>query len=217
LKATASKPPPKGTNIDRPTRDSPPSAPLSPPSLDGASSPRRRRSPRPRSRSPYRDNRSSKRRRDDDYEYESRYESRHSRPEPSRNYGSRYDDRNRDRSPGRRPKSYYDYDRDDSYGGGLRYSDDHDRRQDKRQRTHSRSPYRESRKPKRYSGDELDQKVNGGVPSADSGRHRPTEQVLSERGKAAPVARDSKLGAETRENQKQAPNLQASVADEYVD
>ncbi|KAJ5390664.1 Serine/threonine-protein kinase prp4 [Penicillium cataractarum] len=204
MKATASKPPLNGTSVDRPPRDSTSSA---------LRSPRRRRSwtrSRSRSRSPYRDNRSYKRRRDDEYDGQ---ESRHGRQEPSRRFGSRYDDRLYDRNaPSRRQKSYYDYDREESYGGGLQYTDEYDRRRDKRPRTHSRSPYREVRKPKQY--DDPNPSADGTRPPVDR-RGSSTEQVVSERGKTPASARDSKLGAETRENQvQQALPKRARFSDE---
>lgn len=220
MKATASQPPLKGTSVDRPLRDSTSSF-KSPTSLKDSTSPRRRRSwtrsrSRSRSRSPYRDNRGYKRRRNDEQdEYEDRI-----RQDPARRYGSKYDDRYHDRgAPPRRPKSYYDYDREEGYGGGLRYTDDydhdHDRRKDKRPRPRSRSPYREVRKPKQY--DEPDSKAGGALPPADTKRRRlSSEQVMSER-KAPAGARGSKLGAETQKNQvQQALPTRAYVTDEYV-
>jgi serine/threonine-protein kinase PRP4 len=157
---------------------------------------------------------SHKRRHDDAHDD---YENRHLRYDPSRRYGSRHGDRHHDRAPpSRRPKSYHDYDHEEPYGKGLRYSDDFDQRKDKRQRTRSRSPYREVRKPKQYSGDEHGSKVDFARPSADSERHNPADQLVSERAKTSAVP-DSKLGAETRENQVQASSKpQASVSNEYV-
>ncbi|KAJ5989107.1 hypothetical protein N7481_004317 [Penicillium waksmanii] len=204
MKATASQPPLNGTSVDRPLRDSTSSALRSPSSLRGSTSPRRRKSwsrSRSRSRSPYRDNRGYKRRRNDGYDD---YETSRARHEPTRRYGSRYDERTQDRAvPPRRPKSYYDYDREEGYGGGLRYTDDHDHDsgKDKRPRPRSRSPYREIRKPKQY--DESYSKANGVLPPKDTKRRRPSfEQVTSER-KAPASARDSRLDAEKRENQVQ--------------
>ncbi|KAJ5683860.1 uncharacterized protein N7477_000205 [Penicillium maclennaniae] len=194
MKATASKPPLNGTSVD-------PSSPSAP--LKGSGSPRRQRSwtrsrSRSGSRSPYRDSRSSKRRRYDNYD---QYESRPSRQEPSRRYGSRYDDRPEDRAAGsHRPRSYYDYDREESYGGGLSYTDDYDQRKEKRQRTRSRSPYRHGRKPKRY--DDLDPSESS-MSQADSKAHGSSGIVVSEQGKTQAGAQDSKLGAETQKNQKQ--------------
>lgn len=198
MKATASKPPLNGSSVDRPPRASSPFA-----SLKGSGSPRRRRSwtrsrSRSGSRSPYRDSRGNKRRRNDDFD---QYESRSSRQEPPRSYGSRYDDRNQDRGAGsRRPRSYYDYDREESYGGGLSYTDDYDQRRDKRQRTRSRSPYRHGRKPKRY--DDLEP-MDSSVSQPDSKGREPPGKVVSEQGKTQAGARDSKLGAETQKNQVQ--------------
>lgn len=214
-KATASKPPLNGTTVDRPTRASPSSATRSPASLKGTRS-RTRSLSRSRSRSPYRENKTEKRSHDDLPEsYDGSYD-RRPRHEPPRHYRSRYDDRRRDR----RPNSYYDYDREDTHGDALRYSDDydrHDRHKDKRQRTRSRSrsPYREPRKPKQYSGDELDSKVVNARSSADTRRRLPTEQSVRERGKASVITQDLKLGAEKQKNQVQASsNLQARVTDE---
>ncbi|CAI7619629.1 unnamed protein product [Penicillium glandicola] len=228
-KATASEPPLNGTTVDRPIRASPSSAPRSPASLNGTRSPLRPRSrtrslSRSRSRSPYRENKTQKRSHDDPSDsYDGAYD-RRPRHEPSRSYRSRYDesrydDRRRDRPvPNRRPNSYYDYDREETHGETLRYSDDYDRQdrhKDKRRRTRSRSPYREPRKPKQYSGDELDSSVVNARSSADTGRRLPTEQLVRERGKASVVAPDLKLGAEKQKNQVQASsNLQAHVADE---
>lgn len=212
-KATASKFPLNGTKVDRPTRSSPSLAPRSPISFDGHRSPRRRNaranSPsRSRSRSPYRENRGYKRR------YGGAHDDHESRrpqyDEPSQRYRSRYDERNQDQPPpSRRLKSYHDYDREEPYGEGLRYSDDYDRYQDERQRPGSHPSYREVRKPKQYSGDELDLDM-------DSQRLRPTEHVISEREKVS-IAPDPKRGAETRESQMQKPSsYQSHVSDEYV-
>jgi serine/threonine-protein kinase PRP4 len=207
-KATTSQLPLNGTSVDRQTRVSTSSALRSPASV--SRSPRRRRSrtrtrsrsiSRSRSRSPYRDYRGEKRRREDDY-HERRY-----RNELPRRGGPRHnDDRNYNRGPTShvRSRPYHDYDRDDYHGGGLRYSDDYDRRGDKRPRTRSRSPYREVRKPKQYSGDEWDSHREGSVPSRDTGRRRSsTEQLVSERGKPPVVAQDSRQDAEVRKNQVQ--------------
>ncbi|KAG0155088.1 hypothetical protein PDIDSM_661 [Penicillium digitatum] len=225
-KATASKSPLNGTSVDRPTRASPSSASRSPASLKGTRSPLRQRSrtrslSRSRSRSPYRENKTHKRNHDDIPEsYDGSYD-RRPRYEPPRHYRSRYDDRRRDRpTSNRRPNSYYDYDREETHGETLRYSDDydrHDRHKDKRQRTRSRSrsPYRESRRPKQYSGDEFDSNVVNARSLADTARRLPTEQLVRERGKAPVVAQDLKLGAEKQKNQVQASfYLQAHVADE---
>ncbi|KAJ5793554.1 hypothetical protein N7457_000153 [Penicillium paradoxum] len=219
-KATASDTPLNGTSVDRPTRDSPSSAPRSPASLKRNRSPprpsSRTRSPsRSRSRSPYGESKTHKRSRDDAYEsYDGGYDRK---PRHDQRYGSRYDDRRRDRpAPNRRPNSYYDYDREENRGEALRYSDDYDRRRDdKQQRPRSRSPYREPRKPKRYSGDELDSNMADSKPPVDTRRRNPTDRLVRERGKPSVVAPILKRGAETRENQVQASsNLQAHVADE---
>lgn len=213
-KATASQFPLNGTKIDRPTRSSPSLAPRSPISFDGHRSPRRNaraNSPsRSRSRSPYRENRGHKRRYGGAH---NDHESRRPRyDEPSQRYRSRYDERNQDQPPpGRRLKSYHDYDREEPYGEGLRYSDDYARSQDDRQRPGSHPSYHEVRKPKQYSGDEL-----GLGLDLDPQRPRPIERVMRERAKVSP-APDPKRGAETRESQIQKPSsYQAHVSDGYV-
>ncbi|KAJ1715945.1 kinase-like domain-containing protein [Aspergillus flavus] len=199
-KATTSHFPLNGNSVDRPTRASTSPAPRSPASLSSRSS-RRRRSrtrSRSRSRSPYRSYRGHKRRLDDDFD------DRRFRNDISRRGGYPYDDRYYDRgSSHRRPRPYHDYDREEDYGGGLRYSDDYDRRRDKRPRTRSRTPpYREVRKPRQYSGDEWETPREESVASKDARRRSSTEQLVSERGQT-PVARDSKGDTETRTNQVQ--------------
>ncbi|KAL4896966.1 kinase-like protein [Aspergillus ambiguus] len=198
-KATTSRIPLNDRSVDRHPRDSVSSASRSPP--------RRRRSrtrTRSRSRSPYRDYRGYKRRRDDDYD-DRRY--RHRPPA-----GSRYDDSSR--YGHRRPRSYYDYDREDDHVGGLRYTDDYDYdpRREKRPRSRSRSrtrartrsPYREVRKPKQYSGDELEPRRDASVASQRTrGRSSPEPSVSARRNPPA-VAPDSTQNAETRNNQVQA-------------
>lgn len=163
--------------------------------------PRRERS---RSRSPYtRRSRGEKRRRDDDFEYD-----RGGR----RHLGSRYDHRYHSRHDLRRHRTYYDHDRNDGYDRGLSYSDDYDRRSKKRQRTRSRSPFRESRRQRRYSGEE-----DGGRRPSDKKFSR--EQSVSERGKPSAVAHDSKQEAEQRENQVQQQDPSTAAAGskaEYV-
>ncbi|PKY08167.1 kinase-like protein [Aspergillus campestris IBT 28561] len=198
-KATTSQFPLNGSSVDRPTRVSITSpAPRSRSPASVSRSPRRRRSrtrSRSRSRSPYRDYRGYKRRRDDDYDDR----------RPPRRAGGRHDDhRFYDRGHSRRqpPRSYHDYDREEDHVGGLRYSDDHDRRREKRARTGSRSPYREVRKPKQYSGDEWDSHRGETVASRDT-RRTSTEQLVSERGSTPIVARESKQVTETKKNQVQ--------------
>ena len=193
-KATTSKTPLNGTSVDRHTRASISSAPRSrsrsrsPASLSSSRSPRRRRSrSRSRSRSSYRDyNRGYKRRRDDDFYDDRRYH----RQDPRYRAAQRYDDRfyNRGQPNNRRSQTYYDYDREEGYGGGLKYTDDYDRHEDKRHRTRSRSPYREVRKPRQYSGDEW-----------DSGK----DVNSNSRGSVPIVAQVSRENAETQDNQVQ--------------
>ncbi|RAL15534.1 putative serine/threonine protein kinase (Prp4) [Aspergillus homomorphus CBS 101889] len=207
-KATTSQLPLNGSSIDRPTRASS-SAPRSPASL--SRSPRHRRSrtrtrspSRTRSRSPYRDYRGYKRRRDDGYDRDYEHDDRRSRYEPARRVGSRYDDSRyagRSGQSHRRARPYYDYDREENFGEGLRYSDDSDRRRDKRARTRSRSPFREVRKPKQYSGDEWEVQRGDNVASRDYRRRTSIEQSVSERGNPPVVARDLKPHAEIQKPQ----------------
>lgn len=220
-KTTTSKFPLNGTSVDRHTRASSSSA-----SLSSSRSPRRRRSrSRSRSRSPYRDySRGHKRRRDDEYYDDSRRYYRQEPPPPRPRVGQRYDDGYYDRGHfNRRSRSYYDYDREEGYGGGLSYTDDYDYREEKRPRTRSRSPYRDTyrevRKPRQYSGDEW-QSGKGDSSSSRSfrGRGSSSEQLVSERGNIPIVAQASRRDAETRENQvQQAPSGAGSrVVDKYV-
>lgn len=213
-KATTSQLPLNGNSVDRPTRASTSSAPRSSSPSVSSRSPRRRRSrtrSRSRSRSPYRDYRGNKRRRNDDD-----YDDRRFRPDSSRRPAYRSDDRYHDRSQShRRPRSYYDYDRDDNYGSGLRYNDDYDRRREKRPRTRSRSPYREIRKPKQYSGDEWKSQGAESVASRNNRGKSSTEQLVSGREKSSIVAPDSKPDAETPKDQVQPPSSTAA-RDRYV-
>ncbi|KUL91831.1 hypothetical protein ZTR_01032 [Talaromyces verruculosus] len=161
------------TNVNRRSRLSPSFSPRSPAS-GVARSPSARRRSRSRTRSPYR--RGGKRRRYDDYDDYDDY--RHGSSSYRESYDRRYDSR--------RQRTYHDYDRDDSYNGGLRYMDDYDRR-DKRQKTRSRSPFRDVRKPKKY--DDADDVVE---PRKVAFR----EQSVSERGVSPVVAQDVKPHAE---------------------
>ncbi|CAG7988022.1 unnamed protein product [Penicillium olsonii] len=210
MKATASKLPLNGTNIDRPPRASPSLAPRSPTSLDGHHSPpyrsSRARSPtRSRSRSPYREHPGHRRRHGDSHNDPA---DRYPRYEPSQRYRSHADNRPHHQAPNsHRIRPYHDYDREEPYGDGLRYSDDHDQRRDKRQRTRSRSPYREARRPRKYSSDDHSSKVDHG---------RPTEKLMRDRAKES-AAPESKRGAEKRENQVQASSgRQAYVSNEEL-
>ncbi|KAL1958280.1 hypothetical protein VTO42DRAFT_4788 [Malbranchea cinnamomea] len=144
---------------------------------------------RTRSRSPYsRRSRGEKRRRDDDYDYD-----RGGR----RRLGPRYDSRYYGRPDSRRNhRSYYDHDRSENYERNLQYNDDYDRRSDKWPRKRSRSPFRDPRKPRRYSGGEDSDR-------ASLERRTSREQSVSERGKPSDVAQSSKQEAEYRENQVQ--------------
>ncbi|PYH89822.1 hypothetical protein BO71DRAFT_97878 [Aspergillus ellipticus CBS 707.79] len=224
-KATTSQLPLNGTSVDRPTRASTSSAPRSAASL--SRSPRRRRSrtrtrstSRTRSRSPYRDHRGYKRRRDDDYDRDYNgydHDDRRYRPEPSRRAGgSRYDD-NRYSGRGQPRRPYYDYDREEHYGDGLRYSDESDRRREKRARTRSRSPYHEVRKPKQYSGDEWDSQKDESAVSRIRRRKPSIEQSVSERGNTSVVASRVKQDAETQKPQvQQASGASNPRLDRYV-
>lgn len=209
-KATTSQTSLNGTSVDRPTRPSLSSAPRSPISVTRSPRPRRSRSrsrSRTRSRSPYspyRDFRGEKRRRDDDY-----FDDRRVRHTPPRRYEPRYDDRyydDRSYDRGyrdRRRRPYHDYDREEGYGGSLRYTDDYDKSREKRHRTRSRSPYRDVRKPKQYSSDEMESKRKDSSVRWGNGRRDSTEQSVSERGKPPVVAQKPRKEAETRENQVQ--------------
>ncbi|KAH8695319.1 kinase-like domain-containing protein [Talaromyces proteolyticus] len=186
-KATTSQNSVNDSIVNRRTRLSPSCSPRSSSSVGARSPPpsRRRSRSRSRTRSPYR--RGEKRRRYDDYDDERYYRqgSHHQRYDSrSSDYDRRYD--------GRRLRTYHDYDRDDGYSGGLRYTDDYDRR-DKRQKTRSRSPIHDTRKPKKY--DDSDVKVSTKVVSFK-------EQSVSERGKSPAVAQNGKPEAE-REHQGQ--------------
>ncbi|KAL5050074.1 hypothetical protein BDW71DRAFT_204135 [Aspergillus fruticulosus] len=209
-KATTSQSLLNGNSVDRPTRVSS--------SASVTKSPRRQRSrtrtrSRSRSLSPYRDYRGYKRRRDGDYDYD--------------DYGYGYDDdrrsgrtfplprRGNHRHDGyqqRQTRSYYDYDREDNQFADLRYGDDYDRQREKRLRTRSRSPYREVRKRKQYSGDEWESQRSrrDGSATSQSKRRSSTEQSVSERGNPPAVARDSRQDAETQENQVQAASTTAT-------
>ncbi|KAF9889963.1 U4/U6 small nuclear ribonucleoprotein prp4 [Aspergillus nanangensis] len=201
-KATTSRFPLNGTSIDRHTRDSPASAPKSPASLRSRSPHRRgsrtRSRSRSRSRSPYRDYKGFKRRRDDDHD-DRRY-----RHEPPRRPGYRYDDRYSDRNSTQR-RSYYDYDREDDYTGGLRYNDDHDRRREKRQRTRSRSPYREVRKRKQYSGDELEPHRESSVVSRGTKGRWSAEQSVQQSSNGFAARVEDSTDATTPEEQDYQP------------
>lgn len=177
-KATTSPTSMNDMSVNRRSRLSPSFSPRSPAS-GVARSPSWRRRSRSRTRSPYR--RGGKRRRYDDYDDYDDY--RHSSSSSYR-YESR-SEHNRRYEP-RRQRTYHDYDRDDSYNGGLRYMDDYDRR-DKRQKTRSRSPFRDVRKPKKY--DDTD---DVGEPRKVAFR----EQSVSDRGASPVVAQDVKPHAE---------------------
>lgn len=205
-KATTSQTPLHDIKVDRPTR-------ASPPSVSGSSAAARRSRSRSRSRtrsrSPYRrDVRDSKRRRDDDYNYDDRRYR-----EPRRRSG--YDDRSYDRRGSRGRRSYHDYDRENGYGGALEYSDRYDRRRDKRQRTRSRSPFRHDRKPRHQMRDESGFRREERGSADGRMRRSSTEQLVSERGDT--VARPPRHDAETRDNQvQQASPDAAHAAERYV-
>ncbi|KAL2827055.1 kinase-like domain-containing protein [Aspergillus cavernicola] len=204
-----------GNSVDRPTRVRHSPAPRSPASL--ANSPRRRRSRSrsrsvSRSRSPYRDYRGYKRRRDDDLDYDSDHDDRRSRHTPPRRVCHRPDERHATRGYSQRQaRPYHDYDREDHQQADLLYGDDYGRRRDKRPRTRSRSPYREVRKRKQYSGDEWEKQRHQKEESVASQKRRSyTEQSVSERGNTPAVAQDSRQNAETQKNQVQAASSAAT-------
>ncbi|WEW55094.1 U4/U6 small nuclear ribonucleoprotein prp4 [Emydomyces testavorans] len=183
-KATTSQTSFNDINVDRNTRN----CIYSPKSPGSVGRPSQRE--RTRSRSPYRSSRGEKRRRDN-YDQE-----RGNR----RTLDSRYDDRYYSRSDSRRHRRpYYDHDRSDIYDRHrLSYNDDYDRRAEKRPRTRSRSPYRESRKQKRYSDEQerRNERLSAGpADSRSQGRKLSSEQLVSERGK--PSVDAQKLRQET--------------------
>ncbi|KAL2860406.1 kinase-like protein [Aspergillus pseudodeflectus] len=207
MKATTSHFPLNGSSVDRPTRARISPAPRSPASLSKSPHPRRSRTrskSSSRSRSPYRDYRGHKRRRDNGYDYEYDYGDRRSRHTPPRRPGHRHDERYMDRGHHQRQsRSYYDYDREDNQHADLRYGDDYGRRKDKRPRTQSQSPYREVRRRKQYSGDELEPergRVEGSVASQHN-KNGPIQQSVSERGNTPAFAHISKQDAETQKIQ----------------
>ncbi|OJD28544.1 CMGC/DYRK/PRP4 protein kinase [Blastomyces percursus] len=208
-KATTSQTSVNGINVDRNTRTNI-SAPRSPHSLSRPFRRERSRS-RTRSRSPYRGSRTENRRRDVNYDSE-----RDHRMILSSRLASRYDDRYQSGyTSRRRRRGYYDHDRDDGY---------HDSR--KRPRTQSRSPFRDTRSSKQYSGDERDydsdrlSKIRdpSGQPYIGD-RRPPTEQLVSERGKSPGDARKERQQAESRRNQMQQSSsapAQSGQWDTYV-
>ncbi|KAG5287577.1 serine/threonine-protein kinase prp4 [Histoplasma capsulatum G186AR] len=201
-KATTSQASVNGINVDRNTRIDI-SAPRSPPSLSRPFYRERSRS-RTRSRSPYRGFKADKRRRDVDYDYE-----RGGRTNPSSRLTSRYDDRSQSGyNSRRRRRGYYDHDRDDG---------NYDSR--KRPRTQSRSPFRDVRGSKQYSGDERDDSDRpsktrdlSGKPCV-GGRRTSTEQLVSDRGKNPGDARKERQQAESRENQMQQSSSTVAASD----
>ncbi|KDB22641.1 CMGC/DYRK/PRP4 protein kinase [Trichophyton interdigitale MR816] len=188
------------TNVDRNPRNDalPPKSP---------SSSRPYRSERSRSRSPYyRSSRGEKRRRDDYYDYD-----RGNRGGRVKFSNGTYDDSYHRRGSSRRhnQRPYYDHDRNDGYDRGsrhLQYSDDYERRPDKRPRTRSRSPYRDPSKQKQYSGDEASnkdasEKDGKGMARGQMEIKLSTEQSVSERGNPSVNAQTWKQKAENGESQ----------------
>ncbi|KAL4772195.1 kinase-like domain-containing protein [Aspergillus nidulans var. acristatus] len=209
-KATTSQSLLNGNSVDRPTRVSSSASVTRSPRRQRSRTRTRSRSP---SRSPYRDYRGYKRRRAGDYDHDDYWygydDDRHSgRTFPPPRRGSH----RHDGYPQRQSRSYYDYDREDNHLADLRYSDDYDRRREKRPRTRSRSPYREVRKRKQYSGDEWEsqQSRREGSVASQSKRRSSTEQSVSERGNLPAVARDYRQDAETQKNQVQAASTLAT-------
>lgn len=193
-KATTSLPSVNGTSVNRNTR--PRASPVPPTNARSPAVAPSIRSPRPdRSRSPYREYRGEKRRRDDDYSSDRDMSG-------SRRYNSRYDDRYHDDR--RQQKSYADLDRGGPAASQLRYDDDNRRYHDKRARTKSRSPVRRgwrggydrtkdrSRSPYRHDRD----RGHGGRNAGPA-----TEQSVSDRGRPSAVAQKSRHDAESRGNQ----------------
>ncbi|PGH10435.1 CMGC/DYRK/PRP4 protein kinase [Blastomyces parvus] len=206
-KATTSQTSVNGINVDRNTRTNI-SAPRSPHSFSRPFRRERSRSKsRTRSRSPYRGSRTENRRRDVDYDSE-----RDRRTIPSSRLASRYDDRYQSGyTSRRRRRGYYDHDRDNGY---------YDSR--KRPRTQSRSPFRDTRSSKQYSGDERDYDSDRLSKTRDPsgqpymGDRRPaTEQLVSERGKPPGDARKERQQAESRGNQMQQSSSSAAQSGQW--
>ncbi|OAX84262.1 CMGC/DYRK/PRP4 protein kinase [Emergomyces africanus] len=198
-KATTSQTSVNGINVDRNPRTNI-SAPRSPASLSRSFRRERSRS-RTRSRSPYRGIKNEKRRRDVDYDSE-----RGGRTMPSNRVASRYDDRYQGGYNSRqRRRGYYENDRDDGY---------YDSR--KRPRTQSRSPFRDTRNSKKYSGDERDYDSDRLSKTRYTGGRSPsTEQLVSERGKPPGDAREKRQQAESRGNQMQQASHIAAKSDKW--
>ena len=222
MKATTSHAPFNGINVDRQTRVSSSFVP-SPASRSSRSPPttispsRRRQRSRSRSRSPspyhHSDRYYDRRRWQQNNHYQDDDNGRQHAAYPStprRFSGHGYDER---RHHQRHRTSYYDYDREEDRRRGydtgpMRYSDDYERRH-KRRRTGSRSPlYREVRKPKHYSSEELETKRNEG----------PSKSVTGQEDSSA-EQQDSMRDAEMRKNQVSqdvSPAVGAGSVDEYV-
>jgi len=200
-KATTSLPSVNGTSVDRHSRTRV-SVSKSPAPFE---SPPRRYESRTRSRSPYREPRGEKRRREDDYH------SDRGRSDPRR-FKVHYEEQLSDSRP--RPRvSYADLDRGEPADPTLRYDDRDtaDRFRGKRPRTRSRSPPRPSRRQDyhvRYDREERDGN-RGGLGQKDRDHHgykesnsRPlNNQSVSDRGKPPVAAETSKQEAEIRRNQ----------------
>ncbi|KAM5449170.1 U4/U6 small nuclear ribonucleoprotein prp4 [Microsporum audouinii] len=189
------------TNVDRKLRNDalPPKSPVS----------RTYRPERSRSRSPYyRSSRGEKRRRDDYYDYD-----RSGRVGRVKFSNDTYDDGYYGRGSSRRhnQRSYYDHDKNDGYdrdSRDLQYSDDFDGRPEKRPRTRSRSPYRDTRKQKQYSGDEAPNRSATVSDGKAMGRRQEeiklsTKQSVSERGNPSVNAQTWRQEAENGESQMQ--------------
>ncbi|EFQ98162.1 CMGC/DYRK/PRP4 protein kinase [Nannizzia gypsea CBS 118893] len=183
------------TSVDRNPRND-----VLPPKSPKSSRPYR--SERSRSRSPYyRSSRGEKRRRDDYYDYD-----RGGRGGRVKFSNDTYDDNYYRRGSSRRhnQRSYYDHDKNDGYdrdSRDLQYSDDY--RPGKRPRTRSRSPYRDPRSQKKYSGDEVNaSEIDGkGIARGQGGIKLCTEQSVSERGNPSVSAQTWKQKAENGESQ----------------
>lgn len=161
------------------------------------------RSPSSRSRSPscsprrYPRGDRWRRIREGEHDYDSDRSSRSYSWRSSSRYDDRWYDRNRDRSYRRRKRQYHDLDRGDTY----EYNP-------KRYRTRSRSPYRDPRKPKRYSEDEFEngndrRTVRENDQLKGDVKRKSHVQSVNELEKSSSLAQESKKEAETGKNKPQ--------------
>lgn len=218
-KATTSLPSVNGTSVDRHSRTRV-SVSKSPAPCE---SPPRRYKSRTRSRSPYREPRGEKRRREEDYH------SDRGRTDPRR-FKVHYEERPYDGRP--RPRvSYADLDKGEPADSTLRYDerDRANRYREKRARTRSRSPLRPSRRQDyhgRYGREDRNGNRGGlGQKNRDYNDHKGSNgrmlsnELVNDRGKPPVTAEISKREAEIQRNQStQSVSFSESdgQADKYV-